>query len=337
MITRPSVTTIEKFIFEQEHHYPEATGELSNLLYDIMLAAKIVAAAIRRAGLVGVLGSAGTDNVQGEEQQKLDIFANETMKSSLEHTGRICVMASEEDESLIPVPKGSTPGKYVVLYDPLDGSSNIDVNGPVGTIFSIYRRVSTTGPGTEADVLQPGCKQVAAGYVIYGSSVMLVYTTGQGVAGFTLDPTIGEFLLSHPSLVTPRVGKYYSVNESNFARWSRGMQLAVRGFHGDRPEEIAGKNSRYVGSLVADFHRNLVAGGIFLYPADARNKNGKLRLLYEAAPMAFIAEQAQGSATDGINRILDITPTSLHQRTPLVIGSREDVGYVADVLRRTEA
>jgi fructose-1,6-bisphosphatase I len=336
VITRPSVITIEKFIIEQEHQYPEATGELSNLLYDIMLAAKIVAAAIRRAGLVGVLGSAGSDNVQGEEQQKLDIFANETMKQSLEHTGRICVMASEEDESMIQVPKTATPGKYVVLYDPLDGSSNIDVNGPVGTIFSIYRRVSVSGPGTEADLLQPGCKQVAAGYVIYGSSVMLVYTTGQGVAGFTLDPTIGEFLLSHPKLITPRVGKYYSVNESNFARWSRGMQMAVRGFHGDRPEEIAGKNSRYVGSLVSDFHRNLVAGGIFLYPADARNKNGKLRLLYEASPMAFISEQAQGSATDGINRILDIVPTSLHQRTPLVIGSREDVGYVADVLRRTE-
>jgi fructose-1,6-bisphosphatase I len=233
------------------------------------------------------------------------------------------------------VPKGYNPGKYVVLYDPLDGSSNIDVNGPVGTIFSIYRRVTTDGPGTEADVLQPGCRQVAAGYVIYGSSVMLVYTTGQGVAGFTLDPTIGEFLLSHPRLITPRVGRYYSVNESNFARWDRGTQMAVRGFHGDRPEEITGKNSRYIGSLVADFHRNLIAGGIFMYPADAKNKNGKLRLLYEASPMAFIAEQAEGSATDGCNRILDIVPTNLHQRTPLVIGSREDVGYVCDVMRRT--
>ncbi|MEO8031029.1 MAG: class 1 fructose-bisphosphatase [Gemmatimonadota bacterium] len=334
MLNRTSIVTIEKFILEQEDQYPDATGELSNLLYDIMLAAKIVAAAIRRAGLVGVLGSAGTANIQGEEQQKLDIFANETMKQSLEGTGRICVMASEEDEELIPVPDGQIPGRYVVLYDPLDGSSNIDANGPVGTIFSIYRRVSSEGPGTVVDVLQPGCRQVAAGYVIYGSSVMLVYTTGQGVAGFTLDPTIGEFLLSHPRMVTPRVGKYYSVNESNFARWDRGMQTAVRGFHGDRPDEIAGKNSRYIGSLVADFHRNLVAGGIYLYPADARNVNGKLRLLYEASPMAFIAEQAQGSATDGMNRILDIVPTALHQRTPLVIGSREDVGYVADVLRR---
>jgi fructose-1,6-bisphosphatase I len=226
-------------------------------------------------------------------------------------------------------------GKYVVLYDPLDGSSNIDTNGAVGTIFSIYRRVSMEGRGSLADVLQPGCKQVAAGYVIYGSSTMMIYTTGQGVAGFTLDPSIGEFLLSHPKIVTPRVGRYYSVNESNFAWWNKGVQWAVRGFHGDRPDEIRGKNSRYIGSLVADFHRNLLAGGIFLYPADTRkNPRGKLRLLYECSPMAFIAEQAEGSATDGVNRILDIMPSELHQRTPLVIGSREDVGYVADTLRR---
>jgi fructose-1,6-bisphosphatase I len=256
------------------------------------------------------------------------------MTNALNHTGRVCVMASEEDETIIPVPDNYPVGKYVVLYDPLDGSSNIDVNGAVGTIFSIYRRVSMEGPGSLEDVLQPGCKQVAAGYVIYGSSTMMIYTTGQGVAGFTLDPSIGEFLLSHPKIVTPRVGRYYSVNESNFARWNKGVQWAVRGFHGDRPEEIKGKNSRYIGSLVADFHRNLLAGGVFLYPADTRNTRGKLRLLYECSPMAFIAEQASGSATDGVHRILDILPTELHQRTPLVIGSREDVGYVADTLRR---
>jgi fructose-1,6-bisphosphatase I len=337
LLTNARVITIERFILDQEQRYPEATGELSNLLYDIALAAKIIAAAIRRAGLVNILGSAGSDNVQGEEQQKLDVFANETMTNALNHTGRVCIMASEEDEAIILVPEQYPVGKYAVLYDPLDGSSNIDVNGAVGTIFSIQRRVSTEGRGDEADVLQPGCKQVAAGYVIYGSSTMLVYTTGQGVAGFTLDPTIGEFLLSHPNIVMPRVGKYYSVNESNFARWSKGVQHAVRGFHGDRPEEIKGKNSRYIGSLVADFHRNLIAGGIFLYPADLKNPRGKLRLLYEASPMAFIAEQAQGSATDGLNRILDIVPTNLHQRTPLVIGSRQDVGYVADTLRRAEA
>jgi len=333
VISASRVTTIERFILDQEERYPEATGELSNLLYDIALAAKIIAANIRRAGLVNILGSAGETNIQGEEQQKLDVLANQTMTNALNHTGRVCVMASEEEERIIPVPEDYPSGKYVVLYDPLDGSSNIDVNGAVGTIFSVYRRVTTEGRGTLEDVLQPGCRQVAAGYVIYGSSTMMIYTTGQGVAGFTLDPSIGEFLLSHPRITTPRVGKYYSVNESNFARWSKGVQWAVRGFHGDRPDEIKGKNSRYIGSLVADFHRNLLAGGIFLYPADAKNPRGKLRLLYECAPMAFIAEQAGGSATSGVERILDVQPTELHQRSPLVIGSREDVGYVADTLR----
>lgn len=333
MLPDSRVITIERFILDQEERYPEATGELSNLLYDIALAAKIIAASIRRAGLVNILGSAHATNVQGEEQQKLDVFANNTMTNALNHTGRVCVMASEEAEQIIPVPDNYPVGKYVVLYDPLDGSSNIDVNGAVGTIFSIYRRVSLEGRGSLADVLQPGCRQVAAGYVIYGSSTMLVYTTGQGVAGFTLDPSIGEFLLSHPSLVTPRVGRYYSINESNFARWQKGTQWAVRGFHGDRPDEIKGKNSRYIGSLVADFHRNLIAGGIFMYPSDSKNPRGKLRLLYEASPMAFIAEQAGGSATDGTSRILDIVPTELHERTPLVIGSREDVGFVSDTLR----
>ena len=227
------VTTIERFILDQEDRYPEATGELSNLLYDICLAAKIIAASIRRAGLVNILGTAGIQNIQGEEQQKLDIFANETLKNCLKHTGRVCVMGSEEDDDIIPVPPEYPVGKYAVLFDPLDGSSNIDVNSAVGTIFSIYRRVSMHGRGTSADVLQPGCKQVASGYIMYGSSTMLVYTTGQGVHGFTLDPTIGEFLLSHPKITTPRVGKYYSVNESNFPRWDKGMQTAVRGLKGD--------------------------------------------------------------------------------------------------------
>jgi len=328
-----SVTTIERFILDQETRYPEATGELSNLLYDIALAAKIIAAAIRRAGLVNILGAQGDRNVQGEEQQKLDVLANETIKNCLKHTGRVCVMGSEEDEDIIPVPPEYPVGKYAVLFDPLDGSSNIDVNSAVGTIFSIHRRRSLEGRGNKTDVLQPGCQQVAAGYVMYGSSTMLVYTTGQGVHGFTLDPTIGEFLLSHERIVTPRVGQYYSVNESNFGRWDRAVQTAVRGLKGDIPDGLKPKNSRYIGSLVADFHRNLISGGVFLYPADARNTNGKLRLLYEASPMAFIAEQAEGSATDGTNRILDIMPMSLHQRTPLVIGSREDVGFVADMIR----
>ena len=337
MIGTTAVTTIERFIIDQEHKYPEATGELSNLLYDVALGAKLIAAATRRAGLVNVLGAMGSVNVQGEEQQKLDVYANEILKNALNHTGRVCVMASEEDDAPIPIPPEYPAGKYVVMFDPLDGSSNIDSNASVGTIFSVYRRVSMEGRGTMEDVLQPGHLQVAAGYVLYGSSTMLVYTTGQGVHGFTLDPTIGEFLLSHPGIRTPEVGKYYSVNESNFARWSRGVQMAVRGFHGDTPERIAGKNSRYIGAFVADFHRNLINGGIFLYPADTRNPKGKLRLLYECSPLAYLAEQAGGAATDGIRRILDLQPESLHQRVPLVIGSKADVAFVTDTIREFEA
>lgn len=337
MLTNPSIITIERFILEQERIVPEATGELTNLLYDIALGTKIVAAAIRRAGLVNILGAAGATNVQGEEQQKLDVFANETLKSAMTHTGRVCVMASEEDEEIIAIPSEYHPGKYAVLFDPLDGSSNIDVNGAVGTIFSIYRRVTPEGNGTLADVLQRGSEQVAAGYVMYGSSVMLVYTAGDGVHGFTLDPTIGEFVLSHPTMQMPARGKYYSVNESNFARWSKGVQRAVRGFHGDFPDLVAGKVSRYIGSLVADFHRNLIAGGVFLYPGNASNTGGKLRLSYEAAPMAFIAEQAGGAATDGTRRILDIAPTELHQRIPLVIGCADDVAFVSRMIAETPA
>jgi fructose-1,6-bisphosphatase I len=322
------VTTIERFILDQERGHPEATGELTNLLYDVALAGKVIAGAVRRAGLVDVLGSAGAVNVQGEEQQKLDVYANDVVKNALTFTGRVCVMGSEEDDGFIPVPDGYPMGKYVVLFDPLDGSSNIDANAPVGTIFSIYQRLTGSGPGDLRDVLQPGRNQVAAGYVMYGSSVMMVYTAGHGVHGFTLDPTIGEFVLSHRQITTPATGMYYSVNESHFARWDRGTQLSVRGFHGDFPDRMKGKNSRYIGSLVADFHRNLVNGGVFLYPGDSVNRAGKLRLLYECAPMAFIAEQAGGAATDGVTRILDLQPEALHQRSPLVIGSRDDVEFV---------
>ncbi len=329
------VTTIERFIMEREKEIPEATGELSSLLYDLCLAGKVIAAAIRRAGLADILGSAAQENVQGEEQQKLDVFANEAMKNALCATGRVAVMASEEEEHEINVPPEYPVGKYVVLYDPLDGSSNIDANASVGTIFSIYRRVTPPGQGDHSDLLQPGARQVAAGYVMYGSSTMLVYTTGQGVHGFTLDPSIGEFVLSHEQIVMPDKGKYYSVNESNYARWNRGIQNAVRGFKGELPDLIERKNSRYIGSLVADFHRNLINGGVFLYPADSKNTNGKLRLLYEANPMAFIAEQADGAATNGRDRIMDIVPTELHQRTPLVIGSRSDVEFVATMLEES--
>ena len=323
------LVTIESFINEQERHFPEATGELSNLLYDIGLAAKVINSHVRMAGLADVLGSDGHLNVQGEVVQHLDEFANDTLKHTLLRTGRTCLLASEEDEAPIPIPEGYRVGKYTVLYDPLDGSSNIDVNVSIGTIFSIHRRISPFGRAGELrDCLQVGRTQVAAGYVLYGSSTMLVYSTGQGVHGFTFDPTIGEFLLSHPNITTPPVGKYYSVNESNFPRWDLSVQKVVRCWKGDDGHEV--KNCRYIGSLVADFHRNLMAGGVFAYPADKKNPHGKLRLLYECAPLAFICEQAGGYASNGSSPILDIVPSELHQRSPLFIGSRDDV-------RRAEA
>jgi fructose-1,6-bisphosphatase I len=329
------VVTIERFIVEQERLHPAATGELSNLLYDIALAAKIISGYVRRAGLVDILGSARRTNVQGEAQQKLDVLANEVIKHSFEHTGRVCVMASEEEEGLIPTPAQFQPGKYVMLFDPLDGSSNIDVNGPIGTIFSIYRRLTPDGPGTLKDLLQLGDKQVVGGYIIYGSSTVMIYTSGDGVHGFTLDPTIGEFRLLSPDITTPPRGRYYSVNESNYPRWTSGYRKAVSRLKGvDGTGQ--GKNCRYIGSLVADFHRNLLAGGVFLYPADTKSPRGKLRLLYECAPLAFIAEQAGGAASDGARRILDIEPTGLHQRTPLVIGSKEDVGLVERIVAETD-
>ena len=328
------VVTIESFIIDQERrHAPEATGDLSNLLYDIGLAAKIINSHVRMAGLADILGSAGQVNVQGEVVQKLDEFANDTMKHTLLRTGRTCCLASEEDAELVAIPPGYKTGKYTVLYDPLDGSSNIDVNVSIGTIFSIHKRLSPDdGPGEVRDCLQTGRTQTAAGYVLYGSSTMLVYSTGQGVHGFTFDPSIGEFLLSHPHITTPPVGTYYSVNESNFPRWDPAVQRVVRQWKGVEPgSEI--KNSRYIGSLVADFHRNLMVGGVFAYPADQRSPNGKLRLLYECAPLAFICEQAGGYASDGRQSILDIQPAELHQRSPLFIGSRDDVRAAEAMLK----
>ncbi len=326
------VITIERFIMEQERLHPEATGELSNLLYDICLAAKIISRHVRRAGLTDILGAAGAVNVSGDLQQKLDLFAHDTLQDAIQHTGRVCIMASEEDEQPMLVPPTSRSGKYVILYDPLDGSTNIDVNVSIGTIFSIHKRVSKTrSQASLADLLQPGRKQVAAGYILYGSSTMLVYTTGSGVHGFTLDPTIGEFLLSHPNIRTPDVGRYYSVNESNWNRWSPAVQKVAGAFkNGDGGVEP--RNARYIGSLVADFHRNLISGGIFLYPADTKNPQGKLRLLYEAAPLALVVEQAGGAATDGRRDILDVAPAALHQRTPLVIGSKGDVAFATTII-----
>jgi len=326
------VITIERFIMEQERLHPEATGELSNLLYDLCLAAKIISRHVRRAGLSDILGPAGAVNVSGDLQQKLDLFANETVRQSVQYTGRVCVTASEEDQAPVPVPPGKPLGKYVVLYDPLDGSANIDVNVSIGTIFSIHKRVTKrNGTAGLADCLQVGKKQIAAGYILYGSSTMLVYTTGQGVHGFTLDPTIGEFLLSHPSITTPPVGRYYSVNESNWNRWAPAVQRVVAAFKNGEGK-VQPKNARYIGSLVADFHRNLISGGVFLYPAATNYPQGKLRLLYEAAPLALVVEQAGGRATDGCRSILDLVPEDLHQKTPLVIGSRDDVAFAARVI-----
>jgi len=332
--TSTSVITIERFIMEQERLHPEATGELSNLLYDVCLAAKIISRQVRRAGLTDIVGAAGPTavNVSGDVQQKLDLFAHDTIQNAVQYTGRVCVVASEEDEEPMPCPPASRRGKYVILYDPLDGSSNIDVNVSIGTIFSIHRRVTDPqgDPGLR-DCLQLGRDQVAAGYILYGSSTMLVYTTGQGVHGFTLDPTIGEFLLSHADIRMPEVGRYYSVNESNWNRWTAPVQRVVAAFkNGDG--RVQARNARYIGSLVADFHRNLISGGIFLYPADTKNPAGKLRLLYEAAPLALVVEQAGGLATDGQRPILDIAPTSLHQKTPFIIGSKADVRFAAEVL-----
>jgi fructose-1,6-bisphosphatase I len=331
------IITIERHIVDQEREFPEATGVFSSLLYDIALAAKIISRETTRAGLVEILGSADQMNVQGEEQMKLDVFANQVMIRMNSFAGRLAVLASEEDEGLIHIPAGYQTGKYVLVFDPLDGSSNIDINATFGTIFGIYRRKSKEGPGTLEDCLQKGRDLVAAGYIIYGSSTMMVYTTGQGVHGFTLDPSLGEFLLSHPDLRMPVKPKYYSTNHAyekyrsegarRFTRWLKGM---------DEEDRRKPLSERYIGALVADFHRNLLKGGIFYYPADSRYLNGKLRLIYEANPLAFIAEQAAGYASDGHRNILDIQPASLHQRTPLFIGSRELVEKAEEFLVKYE-
>jgi fructose-1,6-bisphosphatase I len=329
--TATSVVTIERFIIEQEKLHPEATGELSGVLYDMALAAKMIANKVRSAGLADILGATDDRNVQGEIQEKLDVIANEIIIKAVDHSGRLCAMASEEEPGIIGIPERFRCGKYCLLFDPLDGSSNIDVNVPVGTIFSVVRKITRGSRGEMEDMLQPGRRQVAAGYVIYGSSTMLVYTTGQGAHGFTLDPSIGEFLLSHPDIRIPTVGRYLSVNDSYERLWDedvRALMRRYRGLDGERkPMSV-----RYVGSLVADFHRNLLGGGVFAYPANEKNPRGKLRLLYEANPLAFIVEQAGGAATDGGQRILDIDPTDLHQRTPLYIGSKSDIEIALGML-----
>jgi fructose-1,6-bisphosphatase I len=331
--TATSVVTIERFIIEQERLFPEATGELSGILYDVALAAKMIANKVRSAGLADILGSDGHENVQGEVQQKLDVIANDIIIKAMDHGGRLCAMASEEEPDIIQIPDGFRCGKYVLLFDPLDGSSNIDVNVPVGTIFSVMRKITRGTRGEMEDMLQPGRRQVAAGYIIYGSSTMLVYTTGQGVHGFTLDPSIGEFLLSHPNIRTPDRGRYLSVNDSYEQFWDENVKALMRRYRGLDGEQKA-MSVRYVGSLVADFHRNLLGGGVFAYPSNRKTPNGKLRLLYEANPLAFICEQAGGAASNGTKRILDIQPSELHERTPLFIGNKGAVEKAEAMLGR---
>lgn len=317
--------TLERHIVERMRSTPHATGEFTQLFHQITLAAKIIASRVNQAGLAGMLGVTGDVNVQGEQVQRLDEFANRTIIRSVEAGGHVGLMASEENEEVISIPPGYPVGKYVLLFDPLDGSSNIDVNVSIGTIFSIHRRITTDNKPKLSDCLQPGYKQVAAGYVIYGSSTMLVYTSGEGVHGFTLDPSVGEFFLSHENIRIPARGSIYSINEGNEHTWHEGTRKWVKWLK--TPDKAAGRpyTQRYVGSLVADFHRTLLKGGVFAYPADQKNPNGKLRLLYEASPCAMIAEAAGGAASTGKERILDIVPTELHQRVPLYIGSHDDV------------
>jgi fructose-1,6-bisphosphatase I len=317
--------TLAQFLDNEERLYPEATGEFSSVLMDIALASKMINREVVRAGLVDVLGYTGGENVHGEKVQKLDLFAHQTITRVLGSTGQLAVLASEEDENVIPVPEGQRVGKYVVNFDPLDGSSNINANVNIGTIFSVLPRITRRGGGTLTDCLQPGIRQLCAGYVMYGSSTMLVYTTGHGVHGFTFEPSIGEYLLSHPDIRIPERGHVYSVNEGNYTQWSDGVKRYVDYLKMDDHATGRPYSSRYVGSLVADFHRNLLYGGIFLYPGDRKNPNGKLRVLYEAAPLALIVEEAGGLASDGQNRIIEISPATLHQRTPLFLGSPEDV------------
>jgi len=290
---------------------------------------------VNKAGLVDNLGDYGNTNVQGEEVKKLDVYANEQFISALSSGGETCAVASEENEEMVPINSEiSKNAKYVVAMDPLDGSSNIDVNVSIGTIFSIYRRTTLSGPSNLSDFMQKGTEQVAAGYVIYGSSTMLVYTTGKGVNGFTLDPSIGEFCLSHPDMKIPKQGFIYSVNEGNYAHFPEGVKKFIKFCQEEDEKSKRPYSSRYIGSLVADFHRNLLKGGIYIYPATAKSPKGKLRLLYECNPLAFIVEQAGGKASDGFNRILDIQPTSLHQRTPLFIGSPDMVSKAEELMMR---
>jgi fructose-1,6-bisphosphatase I len=329
------VFTLGQFIIERQTDFPYAKGELSRLLRDIGIAAKIVNREVNKAGLADILGEFGTTNIQGEAVKKLDVFANEQFIAALSAGGETCAVASEENDGLVHINSTvSKNAKYIVCVDPLDGSSNIDVNVSVGTIFSIYRRISFSGEVEESDYLQRGMDQVAAGYIIYGSSTMLVYTTGKGVNGFTLDPSIGEFCLSHPDMSCPDDGKIYSINEGNYVHFPDGVKQYIKYCQVEDLKTERPYSSRYIGSLVADFHRNLLKGGIFIYPSTLKSPKGKLRLLYECNPLALIIEQAGGKASNGFERILKLQPTTLHQRTPLFIGSPKMVTMAEEFMMK---
>lgn len=330
------IQTLNEVIIQKQSAFPYAKGELSRLLSHIGLAAKIVNKKVSKAGLVNVLGDAQNTNVQGEKQQKLDVLANDTFIKALRASGICCGIASEENDDIIVFDDElSLDGNYVVCMDPLDGSSNIDVNVSIGSIFSIYRRVTPRGEKAQSeDFLQPGNKQVAAGYVVYGSSTMLVYTTGLGTTGFTLDPSIGEFCLSHAYMVTPKIGKIYSINQGNHIKFPKGVKEYIKYCQEKDGDTNRPYSMRYIGSLVADFHRNLLKGGVFMYPTTASAPQGKLRLLYECNPIAFLAEQAGGLATDGHgNRVLDIDPKNIHQRIPFFTGSKHMVEKAEEFMR----
>jgi fructose-1,6-bisphosphatase I len=327
--------TLGEFIIENQSEFQYSSGELSRLINSIRLAAKVVNHEVNKAGLVDIIGEAGDTNIQGEDQQKLDVFANDAFINTLTNREIVCGIASEEEEDFITIQgrNGQNDNKYVVLIDPLDGSSNIDVNVSVGTIFSIFRRVTPPGtPVTLEDFLQPGHRQVAAGYIIYGTSTMIVYSTGHGVNGFTLNPALGTYYLSHPNLSFPKTGNIYSVNEGNYVHFPQGIKDYIK--YCQEEEEDRPYTSRYIGSLVSDVHRNMIKGGIYIYPNTAKDPNGKLRLLYECNPMAFLIEQAGGKATDGFRRILDIQPTTLHQRTPFIGGSASMVEKAESFMHR---
>lgn len=335
-----NVKTLGQFIIEKQADFPYAKGELSRLLRDLGIASKIVNREVNKAGLAEILGETGDTNVQGEKVKKLDVFANDQFIAALKAGGEVCAIASEENEEIIPIDSEiSKNAKYVVAIDPLDGSSNIDVNVSVGTIFSIYRRVTLNGPGTIEDFMQRGSEQVAAGYVIYGSSCMMVYTTGKGVNGFTLDPSIGEFCLSHPNMKTKQTANVYSINEGNYLHFPDGVKKYIKYCQEEDKATNRPYSSRYIGSGVADIHRNLITGGIYIYPTTTKSPSGKLRLLYECNPLAFIVEQAGGKATDGKVRIMDKDLKELHQRTPLFLGSSDMVDTAMEFMAKytTEA